>query len=71
MAEKRQVGIRFDGKTLAQIEEIERLSGKPILAILRELVNQYNWLYKERSHGAQLQIVGPDPDASPLEVVLP
>lgn len=69
MARERRIDVRFEGPTLAQIEEIERLSGKPIPAILRESVNLWNWLYKERSHGARLLILGPDPEASLREVV--
>jgi hypothetical protein len=32
-------------------------------------VNVWNWLYKERLNGAQLQIQGPDPEAPVREVV--
>jgi hypothetical protein len=69
MAKERQIHMRFDGPTLAQIEEIERLSGKSIPAILRECVNLTNWLYKERKNGARLLLAGPGSGASPREVV--
>ncbi len=69
MFRKKRLDMRFVGPTLAQIEEIERLSGKSIGAIVSESVNVWNWLYKERLNGAQLQIQGPDPDAPPREVV--
>jgi hypothetical protein len=52
MFRKKRLDMRFVGPTLAQIEEIERLSGKSIGAIVSESVNVWNWLYKERLNGA-------------------
>jgi hypothetical protein len=69
MAKERRIDVRFDGPTLAQIEEIERLSGKSIPAILRECVNLANWLYKERKNGARLLLAEPGADAALREVV--
>ena len=69
MTKQRRIDVRFDGPTLAQIEEIARLSGKSIPAILRESVNLSNWLFKERISGARLLLAGPGPDASVREVV--
>ncbi len=69
MARERRIDVRFEGPTLAQIEEIERLSGKSIPAILRECVNLSNWLYKERLNGAQLLLLGPESDPALREVV--
>jgi hypothetical protein len=69
MAKEKGIDVHFDGPTLEQIEEIERLSGKPILAILRESVHRAHWIYKELTNGAQLWIGGPDPDGPKCEVV--
>jgi hypothetical protein len=68
MARERQIDVRFYGPTLAQIEEIERLSGKSVPAILRESVNLSNWLYKERLNGARLLLLGPESDPEMREV---
>ncbi len=62
MAKEKRINVRFDGSTLAQIEELERLSGKSALAILRESVNLSNWLFKERNNGARLLLEGPGAD---------
>ena len=69
MARERRINVCFDGPTLEQIQEIERLTGKGILTILRESVHRSNWLYKELTNGAELWIVGPDPDEPMREVV--
>jgi hypothetical protein len=69
MAGARKIDVRFEGSTLRQIEEIGRLSGKPIPAILRESVNLTNWLYKERSQGARLLLAGPGAETPLREVV--
>jgi len=68
MAKEKGFDVHFDGPILEQIEEIERLSGKSILTILRESVHRSNWLYKELTNGAELWIVGPDPDEPMREV---
>ena len=52
----RRINIYFDGPTLAQIEELERLTGKDTLAILRECVHLSNWLCKEWKNGARLML---------------
>jgi hypothetical protein len=69
MARERRIDVRFDGPTLQQIEEIERLSGKSVLAILRESVNLSNWLYKERRNGARLLLLEGSDDPALREVV--
>jgi len=69
MARERRIDVRFDGPTLAQIEELERLSGKSVLAILRESVNLSNWLYKERLNGARLLLLQGSDDPTLREVV--
>lgn len=68
MAGKKQVNVRFDGPTLAQIEEIERMTGKNISEILRESVNLSNWFHKERNDGAKILIERPD--GAPLREVV-
>jgi hypothetical protein len=60
--------IEIYGSTLAQIEEIERLSGKSVLTILSESVNLSNWLYKERRNGGRLWLRGTDPEEPLREV---
>jgi hypothetical protein len=65
----KRIDVRFEGPTLAQLEEIEQLSGKSIPAILRESVNLSNWLYKERLNGAQLLLLGPESDPALRKVV--
>jgi hypothetical protein len=69
MAGKKQINVRFDGPTLAQIEEIERLTGKSVSEILRESVNLSNWMYKERKNGARILIERPEAEPSLREVV--
>jgi len=69
MAEKKQINVRFDGPTLAQIEEIERLTGKSVSEILRESVNLSNWLHKERTSGARILVERPGSDTPLREVV--
>ena len=69
MARERRIDVRFYGPTLAQIEEIERLSGKSVPAILRESVNLTNWLYKELRTGAKILVQRPGAGGSPREVV--
>jgi hypothetical protein len=69
MAEKKQINVRFDGPTLAQIEEIARLTGKSVSEILRESVNLSNWLQKERNSGARILIERPG-TAEPLREVV-
>ena len=69
MAEKKQVNVRFDGPTLAQIEEIERLTGKNISEILRESVNLSNWWHKEVNSGSKILIERPGSDIPLREVV--
>lgn len=71
MARATRIDVRFEGPTLAQLEEMERLSGKSIPVILRECVNLSNWLYKERLNGALLMLLGPESDPALREVVLP
>ncbi len=67
---ERRINIYFDGPTLAQIEELARLTGKDTLAILRGCVNLSNWLYKERKNGARLMLLpGSGADSSMEEVV--
>jgi hypothetical protein len=70
---EKQIDVRFDGVTLAQIEELERLSGgKSALAVLRESVNLTNWMYKQLAGGACLVLrLGSGDDAPEWEVVLP
>ena len=63
------IDVRFYGPTLEQIEEIERLSGKSVPAILRESVNVFNWLYKELRSGAKLQLQRPGAHGPASEVV--
>jgi hypothetical protein len=65
--EKRRINVRFEGPTLAQIEEIERLTGKSVPMILRESVNLANWLVKEWQEGARLLVERP---GSPLRKVV-
>ncbi len=69
MAGRRPVEVRFYGPTLAQIEEIERLSGKSVPAILRESVNVFNWLYKELQTGAKFLVKRPGSGGAASEVV--
>jgi hypothetical protein len=59
MARERPIDVRLHGPTLAQIEEIERLSGKSIPAILCESVNLWNWWCKQRlDDGVLLRVAG-------------
>lgn len=69
MLERRQINVRFEGPTLAQIEEIEQLTGKSVSAILRESVNLANWLYKEWQTGARFLVERPGSD-TPLQKVV-
>jgi hypothetical protein len=69
MLDRRQIDVRFDGPTLAQIEEIERLTGKSVSMILRESVNFTNWLYKEWQTGARFLIERPGSE-TPLQKVV-
>ncbi len=69
MARERRIEIIFDNTTLAQIEELERLSGKSALTILQECVNLSNFLYKKQRKGAQLWLLeGDESDHSMREV---
>lgn len=70
MAEKKQINVRFDGPTLEQIQEIERMTGKSVSEILRESVNLSNWLLKERKDGARLLIERPGSQVPIREVLL-
>ena len=67
MAKGRPVDVRFYGPTLAQIEEMERLSGKSVSEVLCESVNLWNWIYKELRTGAKFLVQRPG--ASRREVV--
>jgi hypothetical protein len=69
MAKGRPIDVRFYGPTLAQIEELERMSGKSISEILRESVNLSNWLCKELRSGAKLLVRRPGAGGAPVEVV--
>jgi hypothetical protein len=69
MAEKKQINVRFDGPTLAQIEEIEALTGQSVSEILRESVNLANWIHKERHNGAKILIERPETGTPLREVV--
>jgi hypothetical protein len=60
MARERRIEIIFDNTTLAQIEELERLSGKSALTILQECVNLSSFLYKKQRKGAQLWLLEED-----------
>jgi hypothetical protein len=68
MTKGRPIDVHFYGPTLAQIEELERLSGKSELEVLCESVNLWNWIYKELRTGAKFQVRRPGAGAS-VEVV--
>lgn len=59
MFKKKQFDVRLHGPTLEQIEELERLTGQSIVAILRESVHLCNWLCKERKKGTKITVEQP------------
>ena len=69
MVKKKRFDVRLHGPTLEQIEELQRLTGQSIVAILRESVNLSNWLCKERKKGTRILVQQPGSGMARRELV--